>query len=138
MTCDSCTAVKRDRSDLTYNNGDDVSVLTDNGTYFPSPENCPVKRSDPTESPINSSTNSKRSKGHVIHHQTTHTNDANEGSSNKKHSMEPMDDDCTTKQISLQHYEIATSNEQHGTQDWMDDEIIPDSPNDRDDMMSEN
>ena len=45
--------------DLTNNDGDDDSVLTDLGTHSPSPENRPVKRSDPGESPIDGSTNSK-------------------------------------------------------------------------------
>ena len=140
MTCDSCTAVKVDRTDLTNDDSDDVSALTDNETYSPSPENRPVKRSDPAEWPIDGSTNSKRSKGHdVVHHQTTRTNDANEGSTNKKHSIEPMDDDSTTKRISLQHgkHETATANEQYDTEDWMDIEMIPDSPNDPDYNMSE-
>ena len=140
MTCDSCTAVKVDRSDLTNNDGDDVSALTDNETYSPSPENRPVKRSDPAEWPIDGSTNSKQSKGRdVVHHQTTRTNAANEGSSNKKHSIEQLDHDSTTKRISLQHdkHETATANVQHNTEDWMDVEMIPDSPNDRDDNMSE-
>ncbi len=52
--------------------------------------------------------------------------------------MEPIDDDSITKRISLQHYnETATTNEQRDAEDWMVVEIIPDSPNDRDDNMSE-
>ena len=69
----------------------------------------------------------------------TRTNDAKEGSSNKKHSIEQMDDDSTSKRTSLQDdkHETATANEQQDTEDWMDIEMIPDSPNDRDDNMSE-
>eukprot|EP00804_Cyclotella_cryptica_P015217 CCRYP_000749-RA/>CCRYP_000749-RA protein AED:0.02 eAED:0.02 QI:387/1/1/1/1/1/3/1737/1030 len=139
MSCDSCTAVKVNRTVLA-NGGGDVSALTDHETYSTSLENRPVKRSDPAESTVAGSGNSKRSKGpDVAQHQTKQTNGADKGISEKKHSIGAIDDDSNTKRISLEHgkNEATRVHEQHDAEDVMDIEMIPDSPNDRDENMSE-